>query len=806
MGGGWGTSHNGIKIGCFWDDIEISADGSQARITNAVIKIYRGVNIADSSNNLSWSGGLITDGSDANINLDGSGTKTIKSCTETWIDLSYTSTINRQFNATLTGCNYAGQNLYANESQTFPKRAYDLPVAPSDLAFTGSLGNFTVTWTNLNSTNAPWTAAELHRFDYETGINTVIPIPNPATDTSISQVVPSTGRYYWLMVVSNTSGQVSSTSTAVTPTPLHTLTMDFDTRLIDQTVNFTIDNNGSVYKSVIYVDGILIQDKTTATTKTYTFAQATWASRLSSVTSKSLVVKLETWSEDGLTLIGDLSYTLTLSLPTPLGIYAPVASVPTIADQTTAVTTAFGSGIYIQNMSVLRITHVGAAGLGATITKKEILVNGLTYDVTVAGYVDVPVTWNTTPTAQSRTTDTRNQVTTSATTGLKGYPYAKPVILNFITQRVDGAGNPTGSGTQVKFTVDVSATSIFSTTERNTMKFDVYLAVNGVKTGPALYSKAANSTLVTIPASVSGVIGTSGTYSKSASYSFILEVNDDLPTSTATRLSSIPTEIVPLSIGPNGISVGKVYDDVNQAVDVIGNVKVTGDLTVTGALSFPAGGISAAAVGSNLDARYFTETEVTNLLNGKAESSHTHDDRYYTESEIDVLLSGKVNNADNLYPKFVTYYLSADSAMLTASNYVSVAFNTKGETSGDFDVTWVGHTFAVPVTGIYEIVLQITWTADSTSGNRQQLLYKNPAQTTLNSSSGPTLLAGGYTGGVMKTQKYAPSSDMTGGIIYWKGLVLAGDRFMPYARTTSSTRVAGGTYDSQVTITLERPM
>lgn len=38
---------------------------------------------------------------------------------------------------------------------------------------------------------------------------------------------------------------------------------------------------------------------------------------------------------------------------------------------------------------------------------------------------------------------------------------------------------------------------------------------------------------------------------------------------------------------------------------------------------------------------YYTESEVDTLLNGKAEANHNHDDRYYTESEVDTFLNGK---------------------------------------------------------------------------------------------------------------------------------------------------------------------
>ena len=35
---------------------------------------------------------------------------------------------------------------------------------------------------------------------------------------------------------------------------------------------------------------------------------------------------------------------------------------------------------------------------------------------------------------------------------------------------------------------------------------------------------------------------------------------------------------------------------------------------------------------------------ITNALNGKANSTHSHDDRYYTETEMNTKLNGKMNN------------------------------------------------------------------------------------------------------------------------------------------------------------------
>ena len=57
------------------------------------------------------------------------------------------------------------------------------------------------------------------------------------------------------------------------------------------------------------------------------------------------------------------------------------------------------------------------------------------------------------------------------------------------------------------------------------------------------------------------------------------------------------------------------------------------------------------------DDRYYTETEVNNLLSGKADThdhpyapaSHNHDDKYYTETEINNLLTGKSDNHEHPY-------------------------------------------------------------------------------------------------------------------------------------------------------------
>ena len=54
---------------------------------------------------------------------------------------------------------------------------------------------------------------------------------------------------------------------------------------------------------------------------------------------------------------------------------------------------------------------------------------------------------------------------------------------------------------------------------------------------------------------------------------------------------------------------------------------------------------NATAISDEAKARAAADTALQTAINGKAASSHTHDDRYYTETEIDTKLSGKANSS-----------------------------------------------------------------------------------------------------------------------------------------------------------------
>lgn len=72
----------------------------------------------------------------------------------------------------------------------------------------------------------------------------------------------------------------------------------------------------------------------------------------------------------------------------------------------------------------------------------------------------------------------------------------------------------------------------------------------------------------------------------------------------------------------------------------------------------------------NHDDRYYTESEIDAKLSGLSYSdtstSHNHDDRYYTESEIDAKLSNKANTSD--IPSYPLSIASGGTGATTAAN------------------------------------------------------------------------------------------------------------------------------------------
>lgn len=203
MAGGWGGSHNGVRIGAFWSGIEVSADGSRARITGAVVKIDRDVNISDSSNKLTISGGAVLDDSWSNLNVSGSGTATIKSVGEQWQTLSYTSHVTATFAASLSSVEYAGSTLSVSQTVSYPLRAVYVPATPTGLTATGSGTSRALFWSIASPSTAPVTSV-IVQWSVNGGAWTTIATLGAVTSYTVS--VPGNSVVAFRVASKNSSG------------------------------------------------------------------------------------------------------------------------------------------------------------------------------------------------------------------------------------------------------------------------------------------------------------------------------------------------------------------------------------------------------------------------------------------------------------------------------------------------------------------------------------------------------------------------------------------------------------------------
>lgn len=77
-------------------------------------------------------------------------------------------------------------------------------------------------------------------------------------------------------------------------------------------------------------------------------------------------------------------------------------------------------------------------------------------------------------------------------------------------------------------------------------------------------------------------------------------------------------------------------DSTDDHNPLIGNENEIITLTASGMLQSGGHTLSEYALtGHTHDGRYYTETEIDNLLTGKSDTDHTHDDRYYTQTQLD---------------------------------------------------------------------------------------------------------------------------------------------------------------------------
>lgn len=263
----WGSSKNGCKVGFYYNDtLEYSADGSQARIHDWDIKFSSSDPIWDTSNDLSVSGGAITNSSwnnPFNKSSSWSGTMTLKTASGEWQTLDYGSSHTATASESLSGISYAGGTLTNTVTITYPARAYSLPAAgtaPTFSSVTSTSAQIDWTFPLATATNeaAPVTTTTLqYSNDGTTWYNLVtVPYVQGASVYYVhSGVTPGTS-YYYRSVGSNSSGNgpaspsSSNLWTAPTAPTMGTVTRASDTSI---TIPWTNNHSGRASASANWI-------------------------------------------------------------------------------------------------------------------------------------------------------------------------------------------------------------------------------------------------------------------------------------------------------------------------------------------------------------------------------------------------------------------------------------------------------------------------------------------------------------------------------------------------------------------------
>lgn len=94
------------------------------------------------------------------------------------------------------------------------------------------------------------------------------------------------------------------------------------------------------------------------------------------------------------------------------------------------------------------------------------------------------------------------------------------------------------------------------------------------------------------------------------------------------------------------------------------------------------------------------KTEIQDALDGKSDTGHTHDDRYYTETELDDLLASKANTA--------TTYTKSETSGATELSTEFALYVKKADIDQTIDSTTSASTRAVSTSAVYDFVTSYT--------------------------------------------------------------------------------------------------
>ncbi|MDY0199151.1 MAG: DUF859 family phage minor structural protein [Tenuifilaceae bacterium] len=373
-------------------------------------------------------------------------------------------------------------------------------------------------------------------------------------------------------------------------------------------------------------------------------------------TTTSAILTMYLTTKYGTTTIGTTSLNTTGSLSTSV---VPILSSVTVAEGNSAVSAITTKKL--KNLSNLNVNFSAYSANGsASIVSFSSTFMGATYSG--SNFNTGTLSSSGSYALVSTITDSRGRTATLSQDIIVS-DYAVPSVTSFTVQRCNSAGVLDDMGTYVKVKRAGTVTSIYDTSEKNTITAKIYSKLKSSSTWTLKHTEV-GTTLSAINDTLSPLSG----YLTTSTYDFKFELIDKF--FTTTSLTVVSTGGVVMSWGEKGIGIGKILDtstDVNRVLDVGGNTNISGNTTISG----------DTTVGGDLNVSSFASNTKEALV-----------DLIYPIGSIYITVS--TTNPSILFPG-TTWSAYAAGRVLVGQDTANSNFDTLEETGGSADAVVVSH-------------------------------------------------------------------------------------------------------------------
>ena len=324
------------------------------------------------------------------------------------------------------------------------------------------------------------------------------------------------------------------------------------------TVNITRNSNAYKHKvKLILGDTTYLLAENVDTSYTFTPSMS-YCNKITTATSGTATVKVETLTGTNGSWIADTTKTLTLNVPSNV---VPSVGISVVANNQT-------NGVSVAGKTTFTVKPVNANGsYGSTITSYSITggnlnsvsPNGAITDTLNAGDYTFVV----------KVTDSRGR-TAEASKVETVHAYSSPTI-SARAFRCNKDGTESSSGVYIAVNFSWEITNLANNNSNAKQYFIQYKTSNA-----SSYTTSVDWTnLSSYSGSMTKVL--SQTFSTTSSYNIQLKVKDSFGTTTSTL--SVSTISALLNIEKNGVGVGKIHE--NGALDVAGTIYMNGQPVMT---------------------------------------------------------------------------------------------------------------------------------------------------------------------------------------------------------------------------------